>query len=427
MKPVYQIREYGSFNCEKNIDGYTPLPSETFRQLEAFLLSNRGDGDDPLELMGLSARKGVGTIITAKNYVGIIALDDGSVIEIMPKIHSAIDADESGARTKRLLIDMLKTLRRAPYKSLQHAGINIEKMNIFEIFIRMFLDEVFFIAKRGLKCHYEPVEENTTFFKGKMKFSQQIRHNHTHRERCYVEYDAFTANRPENRLLKSTLLYLSGRTASSRNRTDIKTLLHVFSDVEASENPGRDFARYVPDRHTKDYATALQWSRIFLTGKSFTAFAGSEVAAALLFPMETLFESYVAALLKKQLEGTGYSLSVQDKTHHLFVDPEKRFLMKPDLVVRGSGATLVLDTKWKILSDAKANYGISQGDMYQMYAYQKKYDASRIILLYPRTDRIPPDSQIEYRSGDGVTVQVRFIDLFDARNSIAALANAITI
>ena len=34
-------------------------------------------------------------------------------------------------------------------------------------------------------------------------------------------------------------------------------------------------------------------------GKSFTSFSGSEVAFALLFPMETLFESYIAAQLKK--------------------------------------------------------------------------------------------------------------------------------
>ena len=32
---------------------------------------------------------------------------------------------------------------------------------------------------------------------------------------------------------------------------------------------------------------------VFLQGKSFTAFSGSEVAIALLFPMEKLFESYV--------------------------------------------------------------------------------------------------------------------------------------
>jgi 5-methylcytosine-specific restriction endonuclease McrBC regulatory subunit McrC len=54
-----------------------------------------------------------------------------------------------------------------------------------------------------------------------------------------------------------------------------------------------DFSKYIPDRNMKDYTTALLWSKVFLMGKSFTSFAGSEVAVALLFPMETLFESYI--------------------------------------------------------------------------------------------------------------------------------------
>jgi methionyl-tRNA synthetase len=48
-----------------------------------------------------------------------------------------------------------------------------------------------------------------------------------------------------------------------------------------------------------------------------------------------------------------------------------------------------MDTKWKRLSGSlKNNYGISQADMYQMYAYQKKYEAkgndvNGVTLLYP--------------------------------------------
>ena len=295
MKPIYQIQEYGSFITGKDIDGYVTLPERTFEQLETFILSNRSKDTDALELMGLSARKGVGKVITAKNYVGVITMNDGTTIEILPKVYSAID-DSSGKRTKKLLIDMLRTLRDSPYRALQTTNVNIEKMNIFEVFIRMFVDEVFFIVKRGLKCGYETVEENATFFRGKLKFSQQIRINHTHKERSYVEYDAFTTNRPENRLLKATLQYLYKHSVSSKNRNDIKILLNSFAEVEASVDYKSDFTKYVPDRNMKDYTTALLWSKVFLMGKSFTSFAGSEVALALLFPMETLFESYVINL-----------------------------------------------------------------------------------------------------------------------------------
>ena len=164
----------------------------------------------------------------------------------------------------------------------------------------------------------------------------------------------------------------------------------------------------------KDYTTALLWSKVFLMGKSFTSFAGSEVAVALLFPMETLFESYIAALLKKELTPKGYTVSAQDRKYHLFDEPDKKFLMKPDIVItrKADGAIFVMDTKWKVLSDNKANYGISQADMYQMYAYQKKYSSENVTLLYPKTENISKDD-IEFSSDDGVVVRVRFIDLFN--------------
>ena len=149
-------------------------------------------------------------------------------------------------------------------------------------------------------------------------------------------------------------------------------------------------------------------------GKSFTSFAGSEVAVALLFPMETLFESYIAVLLKKELTPKGYTVSAQDRKYHLFDEPDKKFLMKPDIVItrKLDGCIFVMDTKWKVLSESKPNYGISQADMYQMYAYQKKYFSENVTLLYPKTENVSKDD-IEFSSEDGVIVRVRFVDLFN--------------
>ena len=427
MKTI-QIREYGTFVVgEKNggnVGGNITLTKRTFEQLENFILSNSSKETEALELMGLSARRGVGKIITAKNYVGIITMNDGTTIEILPKVHSAIEDDTNASRTKKLLIDMLKTLRDSPFKALQTTNVNIEKMNVFEIFIRMFVDEVFYIVKRGIKCSYETIEENATFFRGKMKFSQQIRHNYIHKERSYVEYDAFTVNRPENRLLKSALQYLYLHSTSSRNRNDLKLLLNAFSEVDASTDCKGDFAKYVPDRNTKDYATALLWAKVFLMGKSFTSFAGSEVALALLFPMESLFESYIATLLRRNLDASVFTVSAQDSTYHLFEEPKAVFQMRPDIVITNKvqDTIYIMDTKWKVLSDEKANYGISQADMYQMYAYQKKYGAEHVTLLYPRTEQVQTEN-IEFREiyDDGVIVRVRFIDLFDIQNSLGML------
>ena len=197
--------------------------------------------------------------------------------------------------------------------------------------------------------------------------------------------------------------------------------------MEASVDYKSDFSRYIPDRNMKDYNTALLWCRVFLMGKSFTSFSGSEVALALLFPMETLFESYIASLMRKQLSTEAFSVSVQDKKYHLFDEPRGQFQLRPDIVItrKADGAIFVMDTKWKLLAEGKANYGISQADMYQMYAYQKKYGAQNVTLIYPLTSSVSNDQEIFFSSQDGVTVRIRFVDLFDAKNSVQRIMHDI--
>ena len=181
-------------------------------------------------------------------------------------------------------------------------------------------------------------------------------------------------------------MLLYKQTHSSRNKTDIKTLLAAFDNVPSSTDYTGDFSKA-----GKSYGTLLLWCQIFLTGKSFTSFSGSGVAFALLFPMETLFERYVAVQLKKVLPSADFSISIQDKTHYLFTHPYKRFLLRPDIVItrKCDNAIFICDTKWKLLSSHTANLGISQVDMYQMFAYQKKYNAKNIARYMNIKDLYP--------------------------------------
>lgn len=433
-KTIYQITEYGSFITGRQVDGYTTLPPATFEQLENFILSSKNissthtfhkifgasSDTDALELMGISFRKEIGKIITAKNYIGVITFDDGTAIEILPKIVS--NMQKNNQKIKKLVADMIKSITNISYKSLQVTDVDIEKMPILDIFIRMFIDEAFCLAKHGLRSNYETIAENRSYFKGKILFHEQQKYNSFHKERVFTESDEFTPNCPENRLVKSTLMLLYKQTHSSRNKTDIKTLLAAFDNVPSSTDYTGDFSKA-----GKSYGTLLLWCQIFLTGKSFTSFSGSGVAFALLFPMETLFERYVAVQLKKVLPAEEFLISIQDKTHYLFLSPSKKFLLRPDIVItrKRDNAIFICDTKWKLLSSKKVNWGISQADMYQMYAYQKKYNAKNITMLYPITEQISQkiehEKEIQFTSDDGVIVRVRFVDLFDIKKSLLGL------
>lgn len=87
-------------------------------------------------------------------------------------------------------------------------------------------------------------------------------------------------------------------------------------------------------------------------------FSGTESARALLFPMEKVFEAYVAKNLKKRLNQAGWDVSIQDKGYYLFdtLNGEKyqKFALRPDLVItRPDESIIILDTKWKSLINNK--------------------------------------------------------------------------
>lgn len=414
---TYTITEYGGFTRNVSFSGYQSLPERTFDALETFILANTsGTETEAVELLSLSARRGIGKIITARNYVGLITMTDGTVIEILPKIAGG---DISDGETKRIFLEMLKTLKDVTFKDFNVSNLHTNRLSLLEIFIKMFLDEVSILTKQGLKAAYTPVEANERFYKGKLLASQNIKHNLINHDRFFVRYDDFSINRPENRLIKSTLRFLLKQTTDSRNRQNTVRLLTFFEGVDYSASCEADLSKCINDRSMSHYDKTLSWCRVFLRGNSFTSFRGSEIALALLFPMEKVFESYVAAKFRRHL-GDGVSLQTQDARYSLFDSPTRAFALRPDIVLEFDGQTVVLDTKWKLLSDNTRNSGISQSDMYQMYAYSKKYDADGIVLLYPHSDNVSR-SEFRYASDDNVKVDVSFIDLRNADSSIANL------
>lgn len=426
------LTEYQYLICAKEDSGDTPaqsaisgdrkcLPARSFQRLESFLLEKRGDSANPLELMELSARKDVGKIITAKNYVGVIDMGTGPILEILPKIYAADSAEVGHRNARDLVARMLRTLDHPPGKTMQTAPLDTARMPLYECFIRLFLDEVSEIVRRGLRCAYVQTASNENAVRGKILFSEHLRQNSVHKERTFCLFDTYHLNRPENRVLKTALCLLRRRTTSAKNSADISTLLHVFDAIPLSQDPIGELSRCVQSRETRDYTAALRWCQVFFRGESFSPFAGRDQMQALLFPMEQLYESYVAAAFRAVLP-PGYRLSAQDQTHCLFAEPSPQFPLRPDLALtRPDGAVFILDTKWKRLESGRQNWGIQNSDMYQMYAYGRQYGASQVLLLYPQSASIPANEERVFRSPDGVSVRTHFLDLSDLGHSLKKL------
>ncbi len=451
MKKPVEIKEFTRIFCEENVRGedVTTVPKRVFDDLERFLLDFSGADlhSDAADFLKIGSQRYGGKYISVNNYVGVIQTGSGNQIQILPKIDLGSDENSEEERsyngiTKRIFLRMIRSLRDIPFKHLDTTNLKTARLPVFEIFIRMYLQEAMILAKKGLRSAYLEREDNLRFYKGKLLVSGHIRQNAAHKERFYMRYDEYDLNRPENKLIKSTLLKLMALSSDNQNQKDIRQLLTYFEFVDPSVNYEKDFSLVKKDRLVKDYEMLLHWSKVFLLDHSFSSFSGRSNSWALLFPMETVFESYVAQELRKVFADTTWTVSVQDREQWLFDYPRHKFRLKPDIVItKEDGTKIILDTKWKALSDnERNNYDISQADMYQMFAYSKKYARSDaefvgkspdVWLLYPINSDMRKymenDQRIEFISmlGDEKDVHIRlfFVDLKEIEQSMQELKN----
>ena len=399
MKKEFILKEFEYLQYKDNTkDNF--IKKDIFDSLEKFVLEN----EKTAQYLKITTKNGFGKVLQAQNYVGVIQTKDGTTIEILPKIKNA-----TTEKSKDILIKMLKTLKNSPFKNLSVANLKSSKIPLFEIFISMFLEELTVLVRNGIKSDYISKEENLKFLKGKLKISEQIKYNTIHKERFFVQYEEFISNRVENRLIKTTLQFLYNKSKLNKNQQRIREFLFVFDEIEISHNIKTDFSKIKLNRQMKDYEQVLLWCKTFLFENSFSPYKGNDIAFALLFDMNLLFESFVYSYLKKS--SNFQDIKSQDRTHHLaYENGIGRFRLKPDIVI--NGGKIIADTKWKILSEDKAYNGVLQDDMYQLYAYGTKYDnCEKMYLIYP-FDEVIIKNSYNYFKNKELKLDILFFDVY---------------
>ena len=216
------LKEFEFLQYKKEEEQNSYIEKTTFEAIEKFVLENETE-----QYLKITTKKGFGKVLQAQNYVGVIQTKDGTTIEILPKIKEL-----ENEKLKEILIKMLKTLKKSPFKNFNTANLKASKMPLLEIFISMFLEELAKLVQKGIKSDYIQKEENLKFLKGKLKISEQIKQNSVHKERFFVEYEQFCSDRVENRLIKTTLEYLYKKSKSNKNQQRIREFLFVFDEIK---------------------------------------------------------------------------------------------------------------------------------------------------------------------------------------------------
>lgn len=420
MKETLFIKEFGTItigqkNMTSNNNSYLEVLESTFDSLTNFIEENQFQ-DDFDKAFIVYKRKGQ-RFIKVKNYVGVIETKEKVTIEILPKTFIGKNGEEANIEdSRKLLLTMLKTLKNSPFINLNIAHLKEQKnFPILEVFIASYLDELIKLTSKELRGDYIKVEDNCNFLKGKLLIKENIKFNSFNKTKLYCQFDEFNTNISPNKLIKSTLLKFDKITTSNKNKKKILKSLQHFDSV----NKCRDISVDIEYCRTREkslvnYGNLINWSEIFLKNKSFTNFSGNSINQAILFPMEKLFESYIAHLLKKYCNG--FSVKTQDRRYFLVGQKRNdkdldytinKFLLKPDVVI--NDFELIMDTKWKILNSESRKYDIKESDIYQMHAYGSRYSSAlgkpRLALLYPKN----PNFQVklmQFRYGEDMYLDV---------------------
>ena len=363
--------------------------------------------------------------LAASNHVGVVTTRRGLVLEILPKIDLGGEADPAHEKTRQTFLRMLRCWRGLS-EALSESGIRaMPRFPMLDVFVRQFLVNVSALTRAGLARRYIPVEENLPYLRGRLLFREQMRENLANGARFFVAHDELSVNRPANRLIRNALTKLASGIRSEENRLLLRRLTAAFAHVPEAADPLADWEKHHVDRSMHLYAPVMQWVELFLFGKGLTTFAGRHANISLLFPMERVFENFVTHSFGRHQRR--YRVAAQHPQAHLAtIDGKKAFATKPDITLReGNRVRFILDAKWKDIEALGDDPGhrIDQADMYQLYAYGRRYGCDAVALIYPRTARFA--SELRYRFFDGLPLICLPFDVTAPEDSVRRCLQAL--
>ena len=336
-------------------------------------------------------------VLQVSNFVGLLELPSGTVLEILPKLAEQDTAEDA----RYLFMKMLMRVDDLSFRHFDDMDLKAFSRPLLEILIGRFLTAAQHLINRGLRSDYVRIASEENYIKGKIRMSAAARQLPHQRSRVPIEYDDYLLETPENRLLHWSVNRVYHWSRDNAHRIHARKLLTMLAPITRSHDLIADLKDWRDDRQMQHYRPVKPWIELIVAGQSPWIQKGNSRSVSLLFPMEKLFERYVHLVLRRQLE-TSYGMVYQSRSSWLACHQGKGwFNLQPDMAVKlGQDLHCVLDAKWKMLdenaSDRKNKYGISQADIYQLFAYAKRClpEGGPVYLIYPVSEKfgapLPP-------------------------------------
>jgi len=363
------------------------------------------------------------TYFRTLNYAGVAKVGNLK-IEILPKFFDGDDSESDKAKIMNNLLYMLQHSDLFNFKELDNADLDI-KNDFLEVFIYIFAKNLAQLLKAQQDRQYLKIEDELRFVREKIITSRYS----SNPARLHVIPCRFHQRSMDNLLnqtIKYTAYLLANQVKSQETSRYLKFIISLLDAVELTQIHPSEIRKIKLNRLNKAFIPYIRFCELFLRHTTLTLQASRVEFFSLMIPMEKLFESFIAEMLiqhKDEVLPSEYCDSIlhpQYAIGYLAYDEDRElFEMVPDIFLDGP-RQIILDTKYKMLSQDDIRNNISQTDLYQIYAYCKESGSHIAILLYPEgINKEIPCREFRLGNEKSITLYVKTIPLhFDLSKDI---------
>jgi 5-methylcytosine-specific restriction enzyme subunit McrC len=264
-------------------------------------------------------------------------------------------------------------------------------------------------------------DDQLTTIRGRVAFATQLAKNGLLPLPVHVNFDEFTEDILENRLIKSAgraLLRLPS--VPHRTRRRLLQLDAFLENVKPVERP-REALMPRLTRLNRRYSAALRLATLILRGASIDAPLGEHKAVAYTFDMNIIFEDFVTTAISEALSKYRGQVKAQ---HRDWLDRTRHLPIRPDITFwRGQSCVAIADAKYKRIASTQ----YPNADGYQMLAYCTALKQPRGYLIYAAQSGEEPSNTFVRNAN--IAIAVRTLDVAlepsDLLSAVDALADEI--
>jgi len=320
--------------------------------------------------------------IKFSSYVGVIQAGN-LTLEILPKIDKTnLDSEKEKKRWHDVLLQLLQECSLLRIEHVEKANLMLRANSILDIYIELFLNEVETLLHRGLIKKYRSNTENITALKGRIDFPKHFSSNLLHKERFYVQHVVYDKQNLCNQILNETLSIIPSLISNSSLINKHGRILLDFPELSRLNISEATFKSIKYDRKNIHYKEAIEIAKMLLLNYRPDITGGANNVIAILFDMNELWEEYIFRKLRKAVTNDVKVQRQQTQKFWKMDDSIYSKTVRPDIVINKGNDTIIVDTKWKLISD----FTPDDDDLKQMFVYNLFWKCNSSILLYPAID-----------------------------------------